>query len=214
MKGTRVLLALAIALFSVAHAEAQAVSRPDIYGSIGWLNVNKSGLDEYNDWYNRGLQGAVGFGWYWTPHLKTEIEPSASTRVHFSSSREEVVNGRPAYVLSEFGFSTRRVALTQQYQFGENAWFHPHVAAGIDFNWETTARVDRSIYFRDPSLRPGGVAQNVSLPTQTDVHVHPLVGAGFKAYLTPRAFLRGDTRLLLGDRIEEVTLRLGFGVDF
>jgi hypothetical protein len=215
MKGTRTLLALAITAFSVSSAEAQTAVRPDLSASIGWLNANKSSLDDYNDWYNRGVQGAVAFGWYWTPHLKTEIEPSASTRVDFNRAHEEIVNGQRAYVLSEFGFSTRRITLSQQYQFGENAWFHPHVAAGIDLNWEKTARVDRSIYFLDPLPRQAPIIpQSVSHPTQTDLHIRPLVDAGFKAYVTPRAFLRSDVRLLFGDRVEEVVLRFGVGVDF
>src|SRR5688500_13514728 len=110
MKGTRVLVTIAIAAFFVSQAEGQtaaapvtgpvAAARPDLSASIGWLNVNKSSLHDYNDWYNRGVQGAVAFGWYWTPHLKAEVEPSASTRVEFNSSREEFINGQRAYVVS------------------------------------------------------------------------------------------------------------------
>jgi hypothetical protein len=215
MKGARIVLTVAIPAIFVAPAAAQPPVRPDLSASIGWLNVNKSTPVNSNDWYNRGVQGAAAFGWYWTPHLKTEIEPSASTRVNFNDAHEEIVNGQRAYVLSEFGFSTRRIALSQQYQFGENAWFHPHLAAGLDFNWETTARNDRSIYFLDPLPRQAPIVpQNIHYPTQTDLHVRPLVGAGFKAYVTPRAFLRSDVRLLFSDRLEEALLRFGFGVDF
>ena len=166
MKGTRLVLTIALAAFSVARSEAQTVVRPDISASIGWLNVNKSSLDDYNDWYNRGVHGAVAFGWYWTSHLKTEIEPSASSRVEFYSSRDEIINGQRAHVVSEFGFSTRRLTLSQQYQFGENAWFHPHLAAGLDFNWEKTARDDRYVYFLDvPPRQPPSIPQNVTRPT-------------------------------------------------
>jgi hypothetical protein len=215
MKGTRLVLTIALAAFSVARTGAQTVVRPDISASIGWLNVNKSGLDDYNDWYNRGLHGAVTFGWYWTTHLKTEIEPSASSRVEFYSSRDEIINGQRAHVVSELGFNTRRLTLSQQYQFGENAWFHPHLAAGLDFNWEKTARDDRYVYFLDvPPRQPPGIPQNVTRPERTDLHVRPLVGAGFKAYVTHRSFVRSDVRLVIGDRIEEVLLRFGFGVDF
>ena len=215
MKGTRLVLTIALAAFSVARSEAQTVVRPDISASIGWLNVNKSSLDDYNDWYNRGVHGAVAFGWYWTSHLKTEIEPSASSRVEFYSSRDEIINGQRAHVVSEFGFSTRRLTLSQQYQFGENAWFHPHLAAGLDFNWEKTARDDRYVYFLDvPPRQPPSIPQNVTGPKRTDLHVRPLVGAGFKAYTTRRSFVRSDVRLVIGDRLEEVLLRFGFGVDF
>jgi hypothetical protein len=226
MKGTGVLVTIAIAAVCASRSDAQTspappvsssvtAVRPDLSASVGWLNVNKSSLDDYNDWYNRGVQGAVAFGWYWTPHLKTEVEPSASTRVEFDSSREELINGRRAHVVSEFGFSTRRLTLSQQYQFGENAWFHPHLGAGVDFNWERTARTDRFVYFYDPPGRqPPLVPQNVSQPNRTDLHIRPFVAAGLKAYMTPRAFARSDLRLVIGDRIEEVVLRFGLGVDF
>ena len=215
----------AFAALPVSTAQAQTsaspasgpvvAARPDLSASIGWLNVDKSGLDEYNDWYNRGVQGAVAFGWYWTPHLKTEIEPSASTRVEFDGSRDALINGRSAHVVSEFGFSTRRLTLSQQYQFGENAWFHPHLAAGVDFNWEKSSRTDQVVYFYDPLPRqPPVILQNGARTTETELHIRPLVAAGFKAYVTPRTFVRSDVRLLIGDRIEEVLVRFGFGVDF
>ena len=69
MKGTRLVLTIALAAFSAARSDAQTVVRPDISASIGWLNVNKSSLNDYNDWYNRGVHGAVAFGWYWTSDL-------------------------------------------------------------------------------------------------------------------------------------------------
>ena len=214
MRGVRVLFPLAIAVLPVAAAEAQPSVRPDLSVSVGWLNVNKSAEDTNNDWYNRSVQGALTFGWYWTTHLKTEIEPSASTRVDFYRSQEELINGQRAYVLSEFGFRTRRLTLSQQYQFGDNAWFHPHVAAGIDFNWERTSRVDRSIYFLDVLPRLPTVPRERVYADRTDLHVRPTVSAGFKAYATPRAFIRSDARLVIGERIEEALLRFGFGFDF
>jgi hypothetical protein len=117
-------------------------------------------------------------------------------------------------VFSEYSFSTRRLTLSQQYQFGDNAWFHPHVAAGVDFNWEKTAQVDRSIYFLDGLPRQPTIPQERVHPDRTDLHVRPIVGAGFKAYATPRAFVRTDVRLVISDRIDEALLRFGFGIDF
>lgn len=217
MKGARVLTAVWVLSGSTALAQTptQDVVRPDIAGSIGWLNVNKSGLDSYNDWYNRGLQGAVTFGWYRSPHLKTELEASASTRVDFYSSREVFVGSFPAHVFSEYAFATRRVTLGQQYQFGENAWFHPHLAAGLDFNWETTRRHDREFLLYDPATRQNRPIQRaVDHPDRTDLHVRPFAAVGFKAYVTPRAFVRSDMRVVVYRRIEEVLIRFGVGVDF
>jgi hypothetical protein len=38
--------------------------------------------------------------------------------------------------------------------------------------------------------------------------------AGFKAYVARRGFFRSDLRVAFTDRVEDVTVRFGFGVDF
>jgi len=218
MKGVRPAIAVVLWALTVGAAAAQTsapdVVRPDVAGSIGWLNVNKSQLDSRNDWYNRGVHGAVTFSWYWSSHLKTELEASASTRVRFNSSRELLFDGIRSYTASEHTFSTRRLTVGQQYQFGENAWFHPHLAAGVDFNWETTTRFDREVYQYIAGRQPGLVRPAVRHPERTDLRVRPFVAAGFKAYMTPRGFFRSDVRVAVGERLEEVLFRFGFGVDF
>lgn len=219
MKGAPSVIAAVLWLLTAGPTAAQTpthpdVVRPDFAGSIGWLNVNKHELDSHNDWYNRGVQGAATFGWYWSDHLKTELEVSASRRARFYASRELLFDGVRSYVASEHTFSTRRVTVGQHYQFGENAWFHPHVAAGIDFNWETTTRFDREVYQYIVGRQTSIVRPAMRHPESTDLHVRPFAGAGFKAYMTPRGFFRSDLRIVAGDRLEEIMLRFGFGVDF
>lgn len=221
MKGACAAIGFALWLWS-SPAGAQTTSqtsppdvvRPDIGGSIGWLNVNKSELSSHNNWYNRGLQGAVTFGWYWSTHVKTELEASASKRADFYASNELVFDGIRSHVASEHTFSTRRLTVGQHYQFGENAWFHPHLAAGVDFNWETTTRFDREVYQYLAGRQPGLVRPAIRHPERTDLHVRPFAAAGFKAYMTPRGFFRSDLRVVVGERVEEVLVRFGFGVDF
>jgi hypothetical protein len=217
MKGMGLLATVWLLSASAVSAQAPAsdIVRPDLAGSIGWLHANKSSLDSYNDWYNRGLQGAVTLGWYWSTHVKTEVEASASTRGDFYASRTISINGFPAHVFSEYSFVTRRITVGQQYQFGENAWFHPHLGAGLDLNWETVSRRDQEVVLYNPATRQhGGIVAPVERPEETDLHVRPYVSAGFKAYVTPRAFVRSDTRLVLGKRLEDVVVRFGVGVDF
>lgn len=219
MKGRSLGIAVVLWAWSAVTAAAQTAvrdaARPDIAGLIAWQNVNKSELGSHNDWYNRAVHGAVTFGWYWSPHLKTELEASASTREEFNASREEIINGLRTYSASEYDFQTRRLTLSQQYQFGENAWFHPHLAAGADFNWERQNQLDREVYLYDPATRQSSIARRAARhPERTDLHVRPFAAAGFKAYMTPRSFVRSDLRIVAGRRIEEVLVRLGFGVDF
>ena len=156
MKGWLLSLAVALALTCASDVAAQTTApgstnaaRPDVSASLGWLNGNKSDLSSHNNWYNRALHGAVTFGWHWSTHLKTELETSASTEAEFYANREEIINGLRANVAAEYAFSTRRLTLAQQYQFGDNAWFHPHLAAGLDVNWEKIRQVDRDVYFYD-----------------------------------------------------------------
>ena len=193
---------------------AQPIVTPDISASLGWLNTNYSDLGPYDDWSNDGVHGAVAFGWSWTPHIRTELEASASSRVRHFSSAPITIDRLPGYIAVENTFSTRRLTLGGQYQFRENAWFHPQVSAGVDFNWESrrTVHLETSVY--DPVTRQSRVVRPAVRETdRTVLHTRPFVGAGFKAYMTPRAFFRSDVRVVAGDRVEDVLLRFGFGVD-
>jgi hypothetical protein len=225
MKAFRLFLVAAITSALVNSATAQTAApvtfptaptpRPDIAGSLGWLNVNKSELSDSNDWYNRSAQGALVFGWYWSTHIKTELEVSASTEAELYTARDEIINGLRAFVASEYGFGTTRMTLSGQYQFGENAWFHPHLAAGIDFNRESVRRLDRDVYVYDPAGRtPAVVHRAVQYPAVHEWHVRPVIGAGFKGYFTQKGFVRSDLRVTVGKRVEEAIVRFGVGVDF
>ena len=223
MRGIPIVFAACLVTLFVSPARAQTtvvfppapLPRPDIAGTIGWLNVNKSELTDSNDWYNRSAQGTLIIGWYWSMHIKTELEVSASSEADLYAAREEVINGIRVFAPSEYGFSTRRVSLAAQYQFGENAWFHPHIAAGIDVNREKIRRLDRDVYVYDPAARvPALVHRSARHPDATDTHVRPFVGAGFKGYFTRRGFVRSDIRVVFTERVEEAAVRLGVGFDF
>ena len=220
-------LALAIAALvcgSTREAVAQPPSpsrlvRADVSGLASWLNVNKSGLGDqsHNDWYNRGFQAAGVAGWYWTDQHKAEIEVGASTAVDFDVYRRFAVeNNFPAFGESRFTFRTWRVAIGEQYQFFRNAWFHPHVGAGVDLTWETTTEHAQPVILY-PTQQPGQPRQlrpAMVIGPDTELHVRPFGEVGFKSYVSPRSFLRSDLRLLLRNGLEEVQVRFGFGVDF
>jgi hypothetical protein len=192
--------------------------RHDFAGLAAWQNVNKSTLsngDYRNDWYNRGAYGGAVFGWHWTDHHKTEIEAGVSDRVRFWTYDTYRADGLIGSAGAEYVFRTRRIGVAQQYQFFRNAWFHPHVAAGADLNWETTSgRIDPVIAYGPApggarEIRPGQV-----IDRDTRLHVRPFVEAGFKSYLTPRAFFRSDLRMFARRGVDEVQVRFGLGVDF
>jgi hypothetical protein len=208
------ILWLGLALPVSAQTPAPSVVRPDFAVAVGWLNGNKGEFDSNNDWYNRSLQIAGSVGWYWTEHLKTELEGSVSNRARLYISREEQFNGIRSHVSGDLSVSTRRLSLSQLYQFGENAWFHPHLAAGVDFNWEHTSLFDYDVYQYLANRPPSIVRPATRHPDRTDLHVRPFIGAGFKGYLSPRAFFRSDLRIVAAERVEDVIVRFGFGMDF
>jgi hypothetical protein len=193
------------------------LARGDVSGQAAWMHVDKSDVAEQgrNDWYNRGFYGGGTAGWYWTDHHKTEVEVGASSAVRFWAYRAVVADGVPVGQSSEFTFSTRRVAIGEQYQFFRNAWFHPHAGAGVDLTWETTTQAVQPLflYTSQPGL-PRQIRPLSVIGPDTKLRVRPFGEVGFKAYVSPRAFVRSDLRLLARRGIDEVQLRFGFGVDF
>lgn len=188
--------------------------RGDVTGIIAWLNANKSGLSEYNDWYNRSAYGGVSGGWFWTDHLKSEIEAGASSPAELYAYRPLDINGVRTYINSEYRFSTRRIAASQHYQFLHNAWAHPHAGIGVDVTWERTERSDEPVFVFDNVTRTTRLVRpEADADPTTRVLVRPFAELGVKAYMSRRVFFRTDMRLLFKGRVDEVLFRFGVGVD-
>jgi hypothetical protein len=222
MKPHIVLIAvlLGAAVPAVAHAQsppAPARPRADVAGTIGWLSGNKSTLagESHNDWYNRGLYGGVTAGWYWTEHHKMEVEAGLTNDIDFQTYRSTYVDGVQAWGGSVFNYTLRRVAVGELYQGLHNAWVHPYAGAGVDLTWERSIEHRDRVMAYDPRT---GMSRELSPPATigptTTLRVRPYLETGFKAYVSPRAFFRGDLRLIVYRGIDEVVLRCGFGVDF
>ena len=200
-------------LLSAAPALAQSSARitnSDAVGFIGWFNADKSELTQQqysNDWYNRSLYAGAAAGWYWTDHLKTEVEVGITSRARLSVYNVDFPGGTPVSRNSTYRFGTSRVAVGQHYQFLRNAWVHPFIGAGVDVTWEQTDRTDE-VYPIQISPR------EVVYPRQTDVRTRPFVTAGIKGYFAERAFIRTDLKLVFDRSVDEALFRFGIGVDF
>ena len=193
------------------------LTRSDLTGAVSWLNVNKSELspEHYDDWLNRGALASGTFGWYWTDHLKTEIEAGLSGRVARHVYKQVTEGTRQTSIESTYHFATRRIALGQQYQFYRNVWFHPSFTAGVDVTWEEVEQEDDVLSIFDFQTRQSQfLHQSVEHPAHTDVHVRPFTTVGFKAYMTQKAYFRSDLKMVFRNGVDEVLLRFGFGVDF
>lgn len=203
-------------LSAAASAQTRPVIRADANATVGWLAVNagSSGTFSYSQWES-SLFGAVGAGWHWTDHLKTEVDFGAGTKGDAYLSSFSYVGGQPLQRAVQRRFSRRIVGVSQQYQFFRNSWFHPHLAAGANLTWETRTDNVQPVYGYDPvarisrQLEPGRIDR-----PPTEFSLKPFAAAGFKAYMTRRAFFRSDLRVGFKNGIDETLLRFGFGVDF
>ena len=209
------LLTLGVSAPALAQPAAP-VARADLSGTAGWLVVNQENLGPYNgnDWQSSLFVAATG-GWYWSDHLKSELEFGAGTESTAYRYRQIVIDGRPNTEVVESTSSRRTLTLSQQYQFFRNAWFHPHVAGGLNVTFERVTDHTNPVFGYDDESRAGRVVQPERTDgPRTDVAVTPFVATGFKAYMTQRGFFRSDLRVTLRDGVDDVVVRFGFGVDF
>src|SRR2546428_250780 len=183
-------------------------SRGDVTASTGFFSANHlvSGESGGRDW-SASLFKGLGAGFYWSEHLKTEIEagwPGTTEAYGYFSTR--LPDGSASYTYEEHTFRTFNVSAALLYQFGRNSFFHPFIGTGIQATRE-----------RDEIER---TTQTNRGPASTDlrdtiaVRARPFITTGFKAYVSDRAFFRGDVKLDAGSRVEQIVWRVGFGVDF
>lgn len=212
---------LVFALFGVAFiisspAAAQPkepVARVDVSGTIGWLLVDKDG-ETYADHWHSSLYGGFGGGYYWTDHLKTEIDFGVGEEAGSYGGRRFDYNGLPGVVGVESRFSRQTLGIGQHYQFFRNQWFHPHIGAGVLVVWEEIEETLDSAIVYEPNRPPRVVAPARIEPRRTEQSAKAFVASGFKGYLNQRTFFRMDVRVAFDKGVDETLLRIGFGIDF
>jgi opacity protein-like surface antigen len=137
----RVLLAALVLLMAGVPAGAQIIAvapvdqpRWDAAGHTGWTGGNKNGVGAaWDDWYEAWSGGATG-GYYFTPHLKGELQALFAQRARVLGQEYIAVPGLgfPAIQAREHHFTASSVSAGGVYQFGRNQWFHPFVTGGVD----------------------------------------------------------------------------------
>jgi hypothetical protein len=198
-----------------ALAQSPRVIRGDAAMTIGWLaaDTHAAGLYDRNNWVSSFL-AAGSAGWHWTDNLKTEVDFGAGTHSRLLHTQQVSVAGRSTYQTIESRFARRTIGVSQQYQFFHNAWFHPHVAAGVDVTWERRRDEPAAIYFYEPAMGTSRFDAAKAGTERTGWVVNPFLAIGYKAYVSERAFFRNDFRIAFRGGPEETALRLGFGIDF
>jgi hypothetical protein len=196
--------------------DSPAATRGDAHFVIGWQNIrNDQPQDHYNDWINRIFYGGAGAGWYWNENLKTQVDIGAGTRGRQYSFVQSTISGFPTGQSYETRLQQTSVAVSQQYQFFRNQWFHPRVGVGLDVARESRIINYQPIYGFDNVSR----ASRLLVPARTEgpnsrIVARPFGEVGFKAYMTRRGFFTTDMRVMARGGIDEVLFRFGFGVDF
>ena len=220
------LLTTAAALITVAPVLAQpaaappaAAQRGDFHAVIGWQNLRQErgadARDSYNNWANGIFYGGLGAGWHWTEHHKTQVDLGAGTRGEHYHYRAFSIGPAQGSEVSHVTVQQQSVAVSQQYQFFRNQWFHPRVGVGVEIGRETRTQRFEPVFVYDPVLR----SSRQIAPARVEGPAHRLIGRpfgelGFKAYMTRRAFFTTDMRVMARSGIDEVLFRFGFGVDF
>jgi hypothetical protein len=208
---------------ALCQSPSSPLARVDISASIGSFGAKRAEALEYNRW-THSLFGSVAGGYYWSDHLKTELEVASGGRAEVPASESAGFPESPlSSIYLEHTYRTLSVSIGQSYQFGRNALFHPFVTGGLDIE-RVRHEIDRpaqsvAVYARSPvNPQVVQVISQIPIPaltrTGTDVTTSPYVAAGFKAYFTERGFFRTDLKVSAGSEIDRVIWRAGFGVDF
>ena len=212
------LTVLAVAALTLAPAAGEAqprepISRVDVAATVGSFNRQHENLSQDDDWTHSFFRG-VSVGYYWTDHTKTELEVAwGGTDELYRSVPLDLPDAPPwARVFSEHAFDETVGSLSQTYQFGRNAMFHPFLAVGVDVVREEET-VDRPAQY--VSIATG---RSIFVPaaetSHTSVFARPFFAAGFKAYVSERGFFRTDLKFGLHDEVEQVVWKIGMGFDF
>jgi hypothetical protein len=189
-------------------------SRWDAAGHVIWLGEHRpAGSFEWDRWFGVA-SGGGSVGYYWTPHLKSEFDLSTSSEGDTYSIELVPVMGSPTPLYlqrdHEIRFTTAAAGLTAQ--FFENAWFHPFVSAGMEL-----VREREHVETLPPPVPPRGttVAPTSASETRVSYGGRPYTSAGFKVYVSDRAFIRADVRTSWSTGgLAALGWRTGVGVDF
>jgi Outer membrane protein beta-barrel domain len=205
---TPVIIVAALTLCPIA-ARGQTPEPPpfraDTTAAIGWFTASHAESGNCcGDWSSSLFKG-VGGGYYWTDHLKSEIEiawPGPTRAFSYSSARP--TTGPISSTYEEHSYRGVKISGSQLYQFGHNAMFHPFAGAGFDVDRERDA-ITRTI-------QQGNTFTRVDL-SERETHVRPFVATGFKAYFSERAFFRTEIKVGFSRRVDQLVWKSGIGVD-
>ncbi len=194
--------------------DAQTLIPPrlDTSGTVGWFAHDRDVREGqvYDDDTQHRWVFAGDVGWYWTEHLKSEIGISATTT---GSSFVLVPIAAPARATTRTPAAVVAVANrgslpSRSISLATTPGYIRTSAPGSQCCGKP--RVSSST---QPPFAPPGLPLPPPAPADTATRVKPVVSAGLKAYISPRAFFRADILISPWTTSRDVTVRAGIGVD-
>ena len=195
-------------------APSVALPRADVQAAIGWQNLRGEPTVSGNNWINSVWFGDAAAGWYWTEHLRTQVDAGIGSAGRIYRIVDAPSGRQPNYQSINTEIRPATFAVSQQYQFFHNAVFHPHVGAGVIVQSETIRDDFSPLLDFNPATGQSTVVQPRHIEQRSRTRAAALADVGFKAYLSQRAFFVSDARFTIRGRVEGVLLRFGFGIDF
>lgn len=182
----------------------------------GWGAVREVDERSYASWDGVGVV-ALEIGRYWTDHVKSELQVQFTSEARsYGGYPERSID--PGATIPIFRYSERftrvaSVAMTAQYQFFRNQWFHPFLGAGVSLDRDRVRLVWPEQTVPVGSNGPYRTLPREELPARIDATWRPIIMGGFKVYVAQRAFLRSDAGLALR-QAGRSTFRWQFGAGF
>ena len=191
-----------------------ALPRADVQAAIGWQNLRGDGPLSNNNWIGSIALIDGTAGWYWTEHLRTQVDAGIGTRGRSTRFVDASSGGRASFQTIETEVQPATFAISQQYQFLHNAMFHPHVGVGALVRSEHLHEEFSPVRRFDPATGQSVIVEPSHAGDRSRTAVAALADVGFKAYVSQRGFFVTDARFTIRRRVEGVLFRFGFGLDF
>ena len=209
---------IAALLLAASTASAQTSAEPalphaDVQAAVGWQNLRSEPSETRNDWINSIALADAAVGWYWTEHLRTQIDAGMGTAGR-AYRIVQVSTGTPNYRSIETEIRPTTFGVSQQYQFFHNAVFHPHVGAGLLVRSERLRETFSPLATFNPATGQSVLVDPGHTELRSRTRVAALADVGFKAYVSQRAFFATDARFAIRRNVDGVLFRFGFGIDF
>lgn len=185
-------------------------SRWDVTGQFTWLGERRPHEAFFSSGWFKVVSGTGSVGYYWTPHLKAELDVSASGEGESYSIEQIAIPGSNSslYLQREHRVRLTTLSAGLHRQFFENTWFHPFIGGGIELLREREV-------IETPIPRAPVPVQAPETERRLRYDVRPFVLAGFKAYVSERTFIRADFRTAWNtDGLAGRAWRTGVGLDF